>query len=87
MSQGYGLPNMSNVAFFSSDDPIVKFWPNALQPVVPSVAHHSQDSYPAPLTDAATDVGGCYQPGLKERSSSRKSRRVAEAAGGTAGDL
>ncbi|RHY44645.1 hypothetical protein DYB38_000151 [Aphanomyces astaci] len=50
MSQGYGLPNMSNVAFFSSDDPIVKFWPNALQPVVPSVTHHGQDSYPATLT-------------------------------------
>ncbi|ETV77758.1 hypothetical protein, variant 1 [Aphanomyces astaci] len=50
MSQGYGLPNMSNVAFFSSDDPIVKFWPNALQPAAPLVAHHSQDSYPATLT-------------------------------------
>ncbi|RHZ28131.1 hypothetical protein DYB37_004442 [Aphanomyces astaci] len=50
MSQGYGLPNMSNVAFFSGEDPIVKFWPNALQPATPSVAHRSQDSYPATLT-------------------------------------
>ncbi|ETV97165.1 hypothetical protein, variant [Aphanomyces invadans] len=49
MNQGYGLPDMSKVANFGSTTANVAFWPNAVHPTTPSVAHGGKDLYRATL--------------------------------------
>ncbi|KAF0728896.1 hypothetical protein Ae201684P_009257 [Aphanomyces euteiches] len=46
IAQGFGLPSMSNLAFFGSDSqPLVSFWPNATHPKSPKVGHGDVDFY------------------------------------------